>query len=349
MAAEGGTSDPCVTGMAAKYEAVEAELHETPCSFQFFQAVRLIELLFPDRKPVGYFEHPSSEAARFAAHPTLSFPASQIQSIDWPDGGIPRLSVNFMGLTGALGVMPLYYTELILQRGRAGDTAVADFLDVFNHRMISLFYRAWEKVRFTIAYERGGRDPYTLYLKDLIGIGTAGLADRQKVPDEALLYYAGLLAQRPRSAAALRQMLSDYFDVPVEVDQFAGSWYRLDEDNQCQFEDDPGVSGQLGIGAVVGDEIWTQESRVRIKLGPLPLARYLDFLPGGEAFEPLQSLVEFYSNGELDFEVRLILKREEVPRCELGATGEAAPRLGWVTWARTGPCESDAGDTVLEL
>lgn len=349
MAAEGRAGDPGVTGLAGKYADVESELHETPCSFQFFQAVRLCELLFPERKPVGYFEHPSSEAARFTSHPTLSFPASQIQSISWPDGNAPKLAVNFIGLTGALGVLPLYYTELILQRVRAGDTGIADFLDIFNHRIISLFYRAWERSKLTIAYERGGDDRYTQYLKDLIGIGTADLSNRQNLPDEALIYYAGLLAQRPRSAAALRQILTDYFDVPVAIEQFAGAWYRLDEENQCQFDDDPRMSAQLGVGSVVGDEVWTQESRVQIKIGPLPLDRYVDFLPEGSAFEPLKALTTFFSNGDVDFEIRLILKHDEVPRCELGATGQTAPRLGWVSWARTAASEADAEDTVLEL
>ncbi|MGH9405563.1 MAG: type VI secretion system baseplate subunit TssG [Terriglobia bacterium] len=333
-----------------KYEAVGRELRDRPYRFEFFQAVRLIERILARRQPVGRFTKPSEEVARFGAHTSFSFPASQIQAIDWEEGQQPKLTVNFMGMTGPLGVLPLYYTELAAVRLRAGDKALRDFLDVFNHRMISLFYRAWEKYRFVATYERGDRDSLTHYLKDLIGLGTAGLGDRQGLlADDALLYYAGLLAQRPRSATALRQILSDYFGVPVEIEQFAGAWYRLEADNQCQFGQEGSPSEQLGGGAVAGDEVWTQESRVRIKLGPLALPRYLDFLPSGTAFEPLRTLTKFFSNDEIDFEVQLILKREEVPACELGAEGEASPRLGWITWVKTASTEHDAGDTVFAL
>lgn len=344
MAAPSGTID-----LDLKNEAIEKELRERPYRFDFFQAVRLLERLLPEKGPVGYFKKPSEEVAQFGTHSTLSFPASQIQSLDWEGDRVTRLAVNFMGMTGALGVLPLYYTELVLQRLRAEDTALRDFLDIFNHRMISLFYRAWEKVRFVIAYERGGGDRFTHYLRDFIGIGTPGLENRQALPDDSLVYYAGLLAQRPRSAEALREMLSDYFGAPVEIEQFAGAWYRLDRNAQCKFVDESSFTSSLGGGAVVGDEVWTQESRVRIKLGPLELSQYLDFLPCGSAFEPLRALTKFFSNGEIDFEVQLILKHEEVPSCELGAEGNGAPMLGWMTWVRSAARESDAGDTILEL
>lgn len=346
MAPESGTSDLSVK---SNNEAVEKEIRERPYRFEFFQAVRHLQRLLPDRKPVGRFEKPSAEAAQFGAHATLSFPASQIQAVDWEEGESPKLTVNFMGLTGPQGVLPLYYTELVANRIRAGDKGLRDFLDLFNHRLISLFYRAWEKYRFAVTYERGERARFTHYLRDLIGLGTAGMEDRQTLPDDSLLYYAGLLAQKPRSATALQQVLADYFGVPVEIEQFAGAWYRLDAASQCQFEDSGGISDELGGGAVVGDEVWTQESRVRIKLGPLDLAHYLDFLPTGTAFRPLQAMTQFFSNGEIDFEVQLILQRDAVPSCELGADGDTAPRLGWVTWVKNASKETDAGDTILAI
>src|SRR5713101_2915251 len=127
-----------------------------------------------------------------------------------------RVVINFMGLAGPSGVLPLYYAELIVERIRQKDRAMLGFLDIFNHRMISLFYQAWEKYRFTIAYERGERDRFSHHLMDLIGVGTKLLEDRLSVRDDSLLFYAGLLAMHARSAAALQRILSDYFDVPVE-------------------------------------------------------------------------------------------------------------------------------------
>jgi type VI secretion system protein ImpH len=255
--------------------------------------------------------------------------------------------INFMGLTGPSGVLPLYYTEMLLERLRQKDPVLRDFFDIFNHRMISLFYQAWEKYRFTISYERGERDRFSHHLMDLIGMGTRRLENRLAVRDDSLLFYAGMLAMHARSSAVLRRVLWDYFDVPVEVEQFTGEWHGLDEPDLCRFEGET-PSEQLGLGAIVGDEIWNQQAGVRIKLGPLGLEQYLDFLPSGTAHEPLRSLAKFTARGQIDFEVQLILKKDEVPACELGRDA-APPRLGWTSWAKTRPMPEDAGDTIFSI
>ena len=210
------------------YQAVDVLLHRTPQEFEFFQAVRLFERLFPERSPVGRFVSPSKEVLRFCAHASMPFPPSRIQRMDWPDepGPAPRMVINFMGLAGPSGLLPLYYTELIVDRLRNKDHALREFLDIFNHRMISLFYQAWEKYRFAIPYERGERDRFSHSLMDLIGMGTTHLDNRLAVRDDTLMYYSGLLSLRSRSATALRAILWDYFDVPVEIEQFVGAWHR---------------------------------------------------------------------------------------------------------------------------
>ncbi|MDQ6705521.1 MAG: type VI secretion system baseplate subunit TssG [Acidobacteriota bacterium] len=329
--------------------SIEELLRERPYEFEFFQLVRLLQRLEPDRAPVGGFVRPSKEVARFVANPASAFPASQVQAIEWPDAGPPKVAVNFLGLNGPSGVLPLYYTELVVERMRAKDSTLRSFLDIFNHRAISLFYQAWEKYRFPIAYERGERDRFSHHLLDLIGLGTLGLEDRQDVPDDALLYYAGLLSLQPRSATALRQLLSDYFDVPVEIEQFAGAWQALDFETQCCFDKANTYSEQLGAGAIVGDEIWDQQSGVRVRIGPLNIKQYLDFLPDGTAYGPLKSLTRFFCGGEIDFEIQLVLKREETPACELGQTAEAAPQLGWTSWASSMPLQRDPDDAILRF
>jgi type VI secretion system protein ImpH len=328
---------------------VGVKLREQPFCFQFFQAVRLLERLLPGRTAVGKLAQPSREVVHFGAHGSLAFPPSEIQGLDWPDQGQPFMTVNFLGLTGPEGVLPTPYTALIRERLRYSDSTLRDFFDVFNHRIISLFYQAWRKYRFDVAYERGERNRFTRQLLSVVGLGTDGLQDRQAVPDDALVYYAGLLGQRPRSAQALRQIIRDYFDVPVEVEQFSGGWYRLDPDTQCSFSEGSIESEQLGFGAVVGDEVWNQQSRVRVVLGPLTVEQYLGFLPDGECYEPLRAWTRFFSNDEFDFEVKLILERNDVPGCELGGAGEGAPRLGWLTWVKSVSFERDPGDTVLSL
>jgi len=361
VATTGGAQDSDVTAQSADTALAPAEpalparpeiwdqLERQPYCFNFFQAVRLLERLMPQREPVGKFVNPSREVARFGAHPSVTFPPSQIHSITFPDRGPARMTVNFMGLTGPLGVLPHYYTELVISRVRAKDTALRDFLDIFNHRIISLFFQAWQKYRFTVAYERGERDRFSHHVLDLIGLGTEGLQNRQSVADDSLIYYAGLLAQWPRSASALRQILADYFEVLVEIEQFAGGWFKLDRETQCCFEDGISISAQLGVGAVVGDEIWDQQSRVRVKLGPLTLDQYQDFLPNGTAYRPLCGLLGFFAGSEFDFEVQLVLRRDEVPSCELGVEGAATPQLGWVTWMKAAPFARDPGDTILQI
>lgn len=367
MAAPSGTQHPNVgPDEPNRYSEVKKLLETVPQEFDFFQAVRLFERIYPGREPVGRFVVPQREVVRFSAHASMVFPASAIQQVNWNQSP-PAVIVNFMGLTGPQGVLPLLYTQLIIERLRAKETTMMAFFDIFNHRMISLFYDAWEKYRFAIAYERSGfsrqdpaereRDVMSHVLMHLIGIGTEGLATRQAVPDHALLFYSGLLSLHSRSSAALRNVLWDYFDVPVEIEQYVGAWYRLDIPTQCRFDKGVTYSEQVGVGVIVGDEIWDQQSGVRIRLGPLSLEQYLDFLPDGTAYQPLKALVRFFEGDQMDFEVQLVLKRDEVPRAELGVEESrsqvrdlrVAAQLGWTTWAKTVPMGYDPSDTVLRI
>jgi type VI secretion system protein ImpH len=328
---------------------VEQTLREEPWSFEFFQAVTLLQRLLGNRDAVGRFSNPEDEAIHFRANSGLAFPASQIEGIDWRQDEAPQMSVNFMGLTGPMGVLPHCYSEFLLERLRAKDKGLQQFLDIFNHRIISLFYRAWEKYRFPVNYALAEQDLFTQHLLDLVGLGTHGLQNQQAAPDDAVLHFAAHFGRQARSAVALEAVLHGYFEVPVEVEQFAGAWYRLSPSMLCYVGEENGESEQLGQGAVVGDEVWTQQAGVRIKLGPLSLSRYRDFLPDGTAFEPLRAIVRLFSNNEFDFELQLILERKEVPACTVGFDGEAPPQLGWITWLKSKPMERDPEDTILKL
>jgi type VI secretion system protein ImpH len=344
MATAGGPGDPDVERAQLK-ELLEAE----PFRFHFFQAVRLLERIAPERESVGGFVPLNKEVVRFKAHQTTVFPASEIQALTFPEGKSPQMTVNFMGLTGPQGLLAIYYTEYIQERLRRKDHTLADFLDIFNHRAISLFYQGWKKYRFGSTQQDAQRDPLSRQLLALVGLGTPGLQERQGVADEALIYYAGLFAQHPRSSIALERILADYFDVPVAVEQFAGAWYKLDKTSQSCLNDSGKYTEMLGVGTVLGDEVWDQQSVVRIKLGPLTLVQYLDFLPTGTAWEPLRSLVKFHFNDQLDFELQLVLRRDETPPCELGSVGDSAPRLGWTSWAKTNALQRDPEETILRL
>lgn len=330
---------------------IEKSLRAQPWSYDFFQAVRLLGMLQRDREPVGEFAHPSREITRFGVHQSLAFPASQIQSLEWQDRDAPLLRVNFMGLTGPLGVLPLPYTELILERLRARDTTLLAFLDLFHHRILSLFYRAWERSRITVTYEqsvthRQRASAFSSLLFSLAAVGTPGLRNRSAVPDETSVYYGGLFSLATRPAAALEAIIADYFDVEVELEQNIGVWRPLGDHDLCMLDEGDPDSYRLGFGAVTGEEIWDRQSRARIRIGPLSADRFQDFLPTGSAFQPLQALVRSFQGESTEFELQILLNRGDVPRCELG--GDA--QLGWFTWLKSKPdLGRDPGDTVLLL
>src|SRR5262245_34749594 len=318
---------------------LDQEFFEQPYRFEFFQAVRLLERLNPELQPVGHEGDSAREVVRFRTHQTLSFPASEIHDVfrnsadtGEENGQRVELMVSFMGLTGPMGVLPQQYTELLMDRARYKDTSLWSFLDIFNHRMISLFYRAWEKYRFPIAYERNRADHFTEYLFDIIGLGTRGLHNRLHLQDQGLLLYSGLIAQRPHSASALQATISDYFGVRVAVDQFKGQWIPLEEADLSRLGV---INGELGVNTVAGTRVWDTQSKFRFQLGPVSLDEFRAFLPTGSAYKPMTSLTRFLVGHEFDFDVQLILKAAEVPASRLQHDGDAGPLLGWTSWLKT--------------
>jgi type VI secretion system protein ImpH len=329
-------------------------LEQEPWGFEFYQAVRLMKSFRPDRNPVGEFGSPDKEVVHFGANPSMAFPASQIQKLSVRSGQVPAMTVNFFGLFGPSGVLPLCYTELVMDRVRAGDYALRDFLDIFNHRVISLLYRGWEKYRIPATADRPQNNRVLDHLLELIGLGSAGLRNRQNVRDDALVFYGGLFALQPRSATALRQLLSDYFNLPVEVEQFVAAWYRIGDWDQCCLGARDSRSEMVGYGAIVGDEILDRGSRILIRLGPLTLAQYRDFLPegylpGSSARKVLEEMTRFFVGDALDVDLQLILRSDEVPRCELGTRDTESPQLGWSTWIKSAPFTRNPGEVVMQL
>ena len=325
---------------------LDESLFTTACEFDFFQAVHLLTMLGENSDKT---KDTGSSAVRFRAHNSLAFPASSIADLEPANGGPPTMAVTFLGMTGPRGVLPVAYTEIAIDRECFGDRSFADFLDIFNHRLIELFYEAWKKHRFVIGYEQARRtskdDDFTACLFDLIGMGTRGLRGRMPVPDLGLLHYVGLLAQRPGSAEALRALLHDYFAVPVKIEQFVGKWHSLEPDEACSLGSGE-LSTQLGAGAVAGDAVWSLESLVRVVLGPLTADQFRGFLPDAKGFEQAVSLVRWFLGSTLEFEIQETLRREEVPPCRLGHDNESA-RLGWSAWLRTEPFWFHATDTIF--
>ncbi len=327
---------------------LEQNLFEEPFEFEFFQAVRLLEKLYPERLPVGSDAMPSDEVVRFRSRVGLDFPSSeihQIERVNEHDESDTRLEmmVNFMGMVGVSGVMPTHYTELVLDRIRHRDTALWAFLDIFTHRAVSLFYRAWSKYRFPVAFERGD-DNFTAYLYDIAGLGTKGLRGRMAVEDEALLSYAGLIAQLPHSASALENIVSDHFGIEARVEQYSGQWLPIEEADLTNL----GVRNSvLGQSAIVGSSVWDQQSKFRLRLGPLPFNKFRAFLPDGSAHASLRDVVRLFVGDEFDSDVNLVLNKREVPATILTTRAVRRPALGWTTWLKTKPVEADDRQVVL--
>jgi type VI secretion system protein ImpH len=335
-------------GAPVELRALERALRTEPTSFSFFQAVRLLERLRPDRNPVGSYGDPNEEVVRFSATPSIAFPPSEIAALEQLPDGSARMRLNFIGLIGPQGVLPYHYTILAAERQRARDEAYAAFLDIFNHRIASLFYRAWAKHHFVLGYERG-EDRMRAHLLDLVGAGLETARKHLPISEEALMHYAGLFTGQARSAATLQQLIEDFFGVPAEIEQFVGDWYPLPRQDQCALGEDLDVATQLGAGAVVGDEVWDQQTRVRIRLGPLNATQFDEFLPTGSAYASLRALTRFFSHDQYEFELQLVLARDDVPGFVLGGD-EARPQpLGWSTWIRTREFAADADDIFLTL
>jgi len=342
MATQSGRTDP----------SLKDELFNRGYRFDFFQAVRLLARLYPDRQAVGRNASPSDEVVRLRSQLSLAFPPSAVAEIrtDQPGHGPVDMIVAFMGLTGPMGVLPRHYTELLLERVHANDYALRDFLDLFNHRLISLFYRAWEKHQCVIGYEQAliGRQPdrFAQLLFSLMGLGTEGVRARLGDTDNRVLRYAGLLGQRPRSATALQRCLSDYFEVPVTMKQFIGMSLPLQEEEWTRLGS-TGANNILGHTALIGTTVWDQQAKFEIRVGPLEFGGFTRLLPSGTAYSRFTQFTKLFAGPELDFSVNLVLKGEQVPECRLADTPQYAPRLGWTTWLKTQERVRDADDVVF--
>ncbi len=323
-----------------------------PYRFDFFQAVRILKSFMGQAKGVRVPVE-TDDVVRFGTLPSLEFPASALHSLESPPKGGQdaldpfRMTVTFMGLVGLKGVLPRHYTEALLEPNSSKVRQQARaFFDIFNHKFISLFYDAWEKHSFVVSHERKAETALNRYVLDVIGLGTNGLQGRLKdnshgVEDSSLCYYGGLLGQLPRSASALTAVLSDFFSVNIDVEQFRLRAYEIRESDQTRL----GLENcRLGLDAVVGEAVWDRQFAFRLVVGPLSWPKFQDFLPGGNANTALHQLVRYSIGMNMEYDIQLILNKEEVPYCKLsGATG----KLGLTTWLKSGPFMQDADSAVF--
>jgi type VI secretion system protein ImpH len=304
-------------------------LFAEPYRFEFYQAVRLLALLRPETLAPAEGCDPEREVVRFRSRVSFDFPASEIQDLDGSQDP-PRMTVNFLGMAGALGPLPASFTEMVMDATARKDHAAAAFLDIFNHRLVSLMYRTRQAHWPALTARAPHEGQAARYLFALVGLGLEPLRHRLGVDDRALLHYSGLLARQPRTAAGLERMLADYFRTTVRVSQFVGVWRDIEPAQRTCI----GAGGQnqrLG-DAALGTRVWDQAGGVSIHIGPLGFEQYLDFLPFHAGHMALGELARFYLGTLQEVELRLLLKSAEVPASKVGHA-----RLGHTSWLLTRP------------
>jgi type VI secretion system protein ImpH len=309
--------------------ALEVQLERKAARTDFFQVLRLIENAHPQLPRIGSSLRPRDDAVRFGQDPALVFhPTALGQFLRTEGAARARLAVNFFGLLGANAPMPMHLTEYVRDRLRhGGDGTLLAFLDVFHHRMLSLFYRARASAEPAISLDRPGDDRFSVFVGSLFGIGAPALRERDEIGDFAKLHFAGLLANKARPASGLVSILREYFKLPLHIEQFVGHWMALPEDTLSRIGlEDQG--NRLGTSLILGRKVWDCQHKFRIVIGPMGYDDYCRFTPGGASIKRLLAWVRTYAGLALDWDVRLILKKEEVPELRLGG----ATRLGWSTW-----------------
>jgi type VI secretion system protein ImpH len=324
----------------ALYEA----LHAAPYEFDFFQALRRIDAAHPELPRRGEAVRLEDDPVRLGQVPSMIFAPSTLAEFQPGGAGLARLWVYFFGMLGPSGVLPLHLTEYVRDRVRnAGDRTLARFLDVFHHRMLSLYYRAWAMSQPTVGFDRPSADRFGSYIASLCGLGMPSLRDRDGMPDLAKLHFVGRLALQTRPAGGLRAILADFFKLPVEIEQFFPDWVPLPKAALCKLGDSP-ATGELGSTASIGERFHVYHHKFRIRFGPMTYADFMRLLPGGRSLSRLVPFVRNYIGDELSWDVMLILFWDEVPAVKLGEAG----MLGWTSWLGNRRSDMHATDLILE-
>lgn len=318
-------------------------LAQRPWDFDFFQALRLIECAHPDKPRIGQSRRAREDVLRLGQQASLGFAPAALAEFRLRGDRLPLLLVHCLGLFGPNGPLPLHLTEYAREREHnAGDPTFARFADVFHNRMLALFYRAWAAAQPTVSHDRDEGDRFADYLASLLGMGTPALRKRDALPDAARLHFAGLLANQARSADGLRMILGEFLRLPVRIVEFVGHWLHLPREDRTRIGLNEGNCA-LGESTVLGARVFGMQHKFRIEIGPVGFADYRKLLPGGVRLAQIVAWVRSYAGDVPAWDLRVVLKKDEVPPLALG--GGAS--LGWTSWLGTRRSAADAADLVL--
>lgn len=330
------------------YGAWLKRLSDEPYRFDFYQTLRRIESNHPHLPRLGEAQRPSDEPIRVSQPAELTFAPAALHGLHFAADGPPRLTQRIFGLLGPNGPLPLHMTELTRERSaHNADLGLQRFIDLLNHRFTLLFYRSWAQAQPTLSLDRPDDQQFSRRLGALSGIGNETLLKRDAAGDAPKLFFTGRLSRQTRDADGLLAWLRSEFDAPVRIDQWCGHWMPLarEERSRLRSVGRPGIGQQLGQGAVLGASVWDVQSKFRIVIGPVREARYHAFLPGGTDLARLQALVRQWVGLEYEWDLQLILARQDVPRMRVGRNGE----LGRSCWLGRFRKAGDADDLVIDV
>ncbi|QNP49100.1 type VI secretion system baseplate subunit TssG [Diaphorobacter aerolatus] len=293
---------------------------------------------------LGTSQTPRDDVVRLGQHPSTIFAPSTVHSaLASGYGGRPLVRILSFGVFGPNGALPIHLTEYVRERlHNHGDHAPADFVDLFHHRFISLFYRAWADAQSVVQLDRPGIDKFSFYAGALVGLGFDSSWNSDSIEDSAKLYAAGHLVRLTRNPEGLEKLVGHYFGTRAAVTEFLNTWIRIDEPDQTRLG---GFSqnNQLGVNAIAGSRVKDVQAKFRITLGPMDLAKYESFLPPHMNNRKLRDWVRNYIGIEMDWDVELQLRADQVPQCALGG----GTRLGWTSWMGHRTTDAPANDLRL--
>jgi len=318
--------------------------------FSFFQLVRLLEKCTRNSTRVGFRGPAHDEILRFRPDTSLGFPASDISELECittpgTDREHYRITTTFLGLYGSSSPLPSFYSEEILWNDE-DQSRTRDFLDLFHHRLLSLFYRCWSKYRYSVQFEYGEDDPVTPNLFSLIGLDSH-LSSRETglLEPLRLLQFAGIISQQPHCASMLESILSEYFDgLPVKVEQCTAKWVKIKEEQRSSLGR---ANCRLNMDCTIGHRVYARTNSFRIRIGLLPYEQFLDFLPDQPNHRILRSLTYFLITDRLEFDIAFEVLQP--PRLQLRSEPRenSQARLGWTSWLLSKPSENDRKETVV--
>ncbi len=310
----------------------------------FHRAVHLLQKASPGAVPVGGLGPADREVLRFRPALDLGFPSSDIDSISVrPEGG-HTIEGTFLGVYGIASPLPAYFTENLLH---ADDPAVErGFLDIFHHRLYSLFHRCWERMHVELGYRADGSDDFSRRAMGLAGLRHEDLAGERHTSPGRLMGLSGSLAGQTRSLAQIEAAIATWFpELPFAVESCVGTWIAVPPDQQNRL----GVGNcSLGSDLSLSNQVFDRASTFGIAIGPVPLETYLRFLPSGDLMAELREVIELLNTDSLDYRVDLLLLPEDLPRLTLeGLFSTDQTRLGWSTWIGEPPKQPETVSFIV--